>query len=151
MIVFIFHVYYYNTFNQMCWIILREKWCRSQLMPMVIKVHYLYQSSSSKIPGQQIPIRFRVDGNQFTTPLISFFLCWTIGCVVWFYKCVFWKTTSYLMSSYIASWGNYIAWLFYMSIITDPNRSTYWSKSSLYCGLWGKHFMLQGQYKQMNC
>ena len=37
----IFHVYYYNTFNQMGLIYFREKWCRSQLMPMVIKVHYI--------------------------------------------------------------------------------------------------------------
>ena len=40
-------------------------------MPMVIKVHYLYQSSSPKIPGREIPIRLRVDGNKFTTPLFS--------------------------------------------------------------------------------
>ena len=46
---------------------------------------------------------------------------------------------------------NYISLLFYMSIVTDPNISAYWSKSSLYCGLWGKHFMSQSQYEQMNC
>ena len=38
-----------------------------------------------------------------------------------------------------------------MFIVTDPNISAYWSKSSLYCGLWGKHFMSQSQYEQMNC
>ena len=49
------------------------------------------------------------------------------------------KKTSHLKSSYSASWGpitveefcNYIALLFYMSIVTDPNISAYWSKSSL--------------------
>ena len=70
------------------------------------------------------------------------------------------KKTSHLKLTYCASWGpitveefcNYIALLFYMSIVTDPNISAYWSKSSLYCGLWGEHFMSQkSQYKQMNC
>ena len=69
------------------------------------------------------------------------------------------KNNSHLKPSYSASWapitvekfGNYIALLFYMSIVTDPNKSAYWSKSSLYCGLWGKHCMSQSQYKQMNC
>ena len=73
--------------------------------------------------------------------------------------CILKKKTSHLKSSYSAScvpitveeFCNYIALLFYMSIVTDPNRNAYWSKSSLYCGLWGKHFMLQSQYKQMNC
>ena len=46
---------------------------------------------------------------------------------------------------------NYISLLFYMFIVTDPNISAYWSKSSLYCGLWDKHFMSQSQYEQMNC
>ena len=41
--------------------------------------------------------------------------------------------------------------LFYMSIVTYPNISAYWSKSSLYCGLWCKHIMSQSQYKQRNC
>ena len=69
------------------------------------------------------------------------------------------KKKSHLNSSYSASWVpitveefcNYIALLFYMSIVTDPIRSAYWSKASLYSGLWGKHIMLQSQYKQMNC
>ena len=68
-------------------------------------------------------------------------------------------TNMYLKSSYSASWGpitvkefcNYIALLFYMSIVTDPNISAYWSKSLLYCGLWGKHFKSQSRYKHMNC
>ena len=49
------------------------------------------------------------------------------------------KKTSHLKSSYNASWGpitvaefcNYIALLFYMSIVTDPNISAYSSKLSL--------------------
>ena len=45
---------------------------------------------------------------------------------------------------------NYIALLFYMSIVTDPNTSAYLSKSSLYCGLWSKHIMSQSKYEQMN-
>ena len=87
-----------------------------------------------------------MDGNPFTTPLISLFLVlnyWLCG-----FTNVYLKKTSHLKSSYSASCGpitveefcNYIALLFYMSIVTDPNRSAYWSKSSLYCGLWGKHF-----------
>ena len=49
------------------------------------------------------------------------------------------KKTSHLESSYSANWApitveefcNYIALLFYISIVTDPNISAYWSKSSL--------------------
>ena len=103
--------------------------CRSQL-PMVIKVHYLYQTSSPKIPGRQIPIRFRVHGNQFTTPLflvLNYWLCY-VGLQMFILK-----KTSHLKSSYSASWGpitveefcNYIALLFYMSIVTDSNISAY--------------------------
>ena len=133
-------------------IIFREKWCHSQLMQMVIKVHYLYQSSIPKIPGWQIPIRFRVDGNQFTTPLFLVLNYWLCYVVLQMY--ILKKKTSHLKSSYSASWGpitvcNYIALLFYMSIVTDPYISAYWSKSSLYCGLWSKHIMSQSQYKQM--
>ena len=73
---------------------------------------------------RQIPIRFRVAGNQFTTPLISLFVMsnyWL--CYVYFEKNFTFE------SSYSASWGpitvgefcNYIALLFYMSIVTDPN------------------------------
>ena len=51
----------------------------------------------------------------------------------------------------LEQYGNYIAVLFYISIVTDPNISAYWSKSSFYCGLWEKHFMSQSQYEQMNC
>ena len=35
----------------------------------------------------------------------------------------------------------YIALLFFMPIVTDPNISAYWFQSSLYCGIWGKDFM----------
>ena len=69
---------------------------------------------------------------------------------------VFLKKNFTFEVSYSASWGpitieefcDYIALLFYMSIVTDPNIRAYWSKSSLYCGLWGKHIMSQ-IYKQM--
>ena len=74
-------------------------------MSMVIKVHHLYQSSSPKIPGRQIPIRFRVDGNQFTTPLISLFLVFNYWlCYVVLQMCIL-KKKSHLKSSYSASWG----------------------------------------------
>ena len=118
------------------------------LMQMVI-----YQSSSPKIPGWQILIRFRVDGNQFTTPLISLFS----GCYVVLQMCIL-KKTSHLKSSYSASWSiivgeqfcNYISLLFYMSNVTDPNISAYCSKSSFYCG-YGTNILCHSHYEQMNC
>ena len=100
-----------------------------------------------------------MDGNQFTTPLIPlfFFSVELLAVLCGFTNAYFEKKLH--MSSYSASWVpitveefcNYIALLFYMPIVTYPNRNAYWDKSSLYCGLWGKHFMLQSQYKQMNC
>ena len=101
-----------------------------------------------------------MDGNQFSIPLISLFYC----CYVVLQMCIL-KKTSHLKSSYtqyefnmvqaglllLEQFCNFISLLFYMSIVTDPNISAYWSKSSLYCGLWGKYFMSPSQYEQMNC
>ena len=73
MIGFIFKVYYYNTFNQIGLIYFRE-------IRDVLKVDAdgagdqgtlpLPKFKPQIVPGPQIPIRFRVDGSQFTTPLI---------------------------------------------------------------------------------
>ena len=74
---------------------------------------------------------------------------------MWFYKCVFFLNFTFEVQAglllLLEQFSNYIALLFYMSIVTDPNISAYWSKSSLFCGLWGKHFMSQSQYEQINC
>ena len=72
-----------------------------------------------------------MDGNQFTTPLILVLNYWL--CYVVLQMCIL-KKTSLLKSSYSASWGlipitveefcNYIALLFYMSIVTYDNYMT---------------------------
>ena len=69
---------------------------------------------------------------------------------------VYSEKTSHLKPSYSERWDpitvdefyNYITLLFYMSIVTAPNISAYWSQSSLYCGLWD---MSRNRYKQINC
>ena len=66
---------------------------------------------------------------------------------MWFYKCIFEKT-SHLKPLYSECWApiivdefyNYIALLFYMSIVTAPNISAYWSQSSIYLWLIGQTF-----------
>ena len=83
-------------------------------------------------------------------PLISSY-CFLVLNYVYFEK------KSHLKPSYSTSWAPitvdefsyYIALLFYLPIVTDPNISAYWSQSSLYYGSWGKHVMSRSQYKQM--
>ena len=74
------------------------------------KVHYLYQSSSPKIPGRQISIRFRVDGNRFTTPLISvlnYWLCYVVlqMCIL---KNTYWSVHIGLNHPFIVGYGSNI-------------------------------------------